>query len=161
MADKMSIGVFCFHRKSGFTLIVVAGNTVEDGLDWLTEELAARGMNREDLERADGPRASSLANAYKRKKVGQDLARQIATGLSMPVEVVYRRFGILPEKNTVDDEEAQILADLLNEIPDKHEREQAFSLAQMVIRHFTKDRRSKGATSSKASGKGRHSAVTR
>jgi hypothetical protein len=158
--DKMSIGNFRFHRIASLTLIVVARKSVEDGLDWLSDELKQRSMNREDLERAGGPLAASLANAYRRKKVGKGLAAQIATGLNMPDEVVYREFGLLPEKQVVDDEEAQILAGLLNDIPDSRERKQAFSLAQMVIRHFAKGGAGKSPERGKSGGKGRHSAAS-
>jgi transcriptional regulator with XRE-family HTH domain len=135
--------------------------TTDEGLGWLNEQLKAQGIDRAELARRGDFNPAALANVYSGKRnVGKKLATGIAAGLNLPIEVVYREFGLLPEKQVMDDEEAQILAGLLNDIPDNDERKQAFSLAQMVIRHFAKSGGSKGAATGKASGKGRHSAAT-
>ncbi len=134
----MSIGkkrFICIGRTK-LSLVI---NKIEDGLHWLNKELKSRGMNREDLERKGGPLSASLANAYRRKSVGVELADQIATGLGLPPEVVYREFGILPEKQKIDDEEAQIFVDLLNDIPNPERRKQTFNLVTVILRQVANE----------------------
>ena len=91
-------------------------------------------MNREDFERNGGPKSASLSNAYLRKAVGLDLAGQIADGLELPRETVFRESGFLPEKDTVDDEEAKIFIDLLNGIEDPEKRKETFDMVTALIR---------------------------
>ena len=117
-------------------------------------------MNREDLERAGGPLAASLSNAFRRKKVGKALAAQIASGLNLPDENVYREFGLLPEKQEADDEDALILTGLLNEIADPQERKETLSLVSAIIRHVARrGKNDEGAMAGKRSEKGRRAAA--
>jgi transcriptional regulator with XRE-family HTH domain len=135
--------------------------TTDEGLAWLNDQLRAQGIDRAELARRGDFNSTALTNVYSGKRnVGKKLATGIAAGLGVPTEVVYREFGLLPEKQVVDDEEAQILAGLLNDIPDSRERKQAFSLAQMVIRHFANGGAGKSPERGKSGGKGRHSAAS-
>jgi transcriptional regulator with XRE-family HTH domain len=110
--------------------------TTDEGLAWLNEQLRAQGIDRAELARRGNFNPAALTNVYSGKRnVGKKLATGIASGLGMPTEVVYREFGILPEKQVMDDEEAQVLSGLLNDIDDPEERKQTFSLVATLIRH--------------------------
>jgi len=111
--------------------------TIEEGLRWLDDQLRLLGIDRAELARRGDFNPSTLTNAYSGKRgVGRKLANGIADGLGAPREIVYREFGILPEKEEAGDEDAQAFIKLLNEIPQASERERAIGLVTALLRHL-------------------------
>lgn len=70
-------------------------------VEWLEEELAARGWKPADLARASGLSTGTLSMIWTgSRRPGVDVATAIAAGLDLPAETVFRRAGLLPPLTT-------------------------------------------------------------
>lgn len=136
-------------------------NSVEDGLEWLNEQLRLLGIDRAELARRGDFNAATLANIYSgKRKLGPKIAKSIARGLGAPEDVVFREFGLMGEKEDPDNEdEVRLFTELLNDIDDEEEKKKAVGLVTALLRqiaHTTRQDKSRAASK----GAGRRSKAT-
>ena len=105
-----------------------------DFADWLEEELQERGMKPIDLSRAAGIDSGSLSRILsKQRGAGPETCQAIAHALRLPVEEVYRRAGLLPERSDYNVQEERIMH-LFNQLSDE-QQEIALALVETLVEH--------------------------
>ena len=85
-------------------------------INWLKEEMEAQDLSQSELARRAGRTRSAINGVLTESKgIGVDLLQDIAVGLKVPVETVYRKIGLLPNNPHIveKDEEINYLIDRL------------------------------------------------
>jgi len=73
--------------------------TMEKFVDWLKLEMKKQNLSQAELARRSGVTRSSINGVLTQSRgIGVDLLQDIAKGLKVPIETVYRKVGLLPEK---------------------------------------------------------------
>lgn len=112
--------------------IVSMGNLIEF-VEWLSEEMAQRDWNAQDLSRIAAIHPSHLYRVLNTERnPGPDLCVAIARALKYPPDLVFRKAGILPEgPSTVSPETRQMMA-LFEQLSDEDQHSLLIMIRALV-----------------------------
>ncbi len=86
--------------------------------EWLQGELDKRGWKASDLARRGGTAPSQLSRILNKERgVGPEACREIARGLKLPPETVFRQAGLLPPDVDGDAPARRELLHLFEQLP--------------------------------------------
>ena len=90
-------------------------------LNWLQSEMNEKNLTPADIARTGFVTSSavSLLFSMKTKSVSYDMCRAISTATDVPLEIIYRKAGLLPQKADLDELREQILLDTADMTPDE------------------------------------------
>lgn len=87
-------------------------------VDWLTDELKARGWSNSELARRSGMAQSTISMIISRhSNPGWDFCAKIASAFSLPADQVFRRAGLLPPLPASDDVITQEIIESIKQLP--------------------------------------------
>lgn len=99
---------------------------------WLQEEMNERGWNQSDLARSSNLTQGAISNVLnKTREPGYDFCVGIARAFDIPVETVFRRAKILPEKTNLD-EDLDELVFIANRMT-LYERRRLLAIARVLL----------------------------
>lgn len=95
--------------------------------DWLVLEMGERDWSQSDLARAASVTPTAISDIIKRRREpGPSLCQGIAAAFELPLEIVYRKAGLLPPKPEVDEQIDEILHEAAQLTPAEREELLAF-----------------------------------
>ncbi|MBX3005979.1 MAG: helix-turn-helix transcriptional regulator [Anaerolineales bacterium] len=78
--------------------------------EWLSAEMQKRDWSQSDLARASGLRRATISNVLNRvRQPGTAVLHALARGLDLPLDLVYRKAGLLPTRAEPTDAELRWL----------------------------------------------------
>lgn len=110
----------------------IVSNT--DFVEWLQQKMKDKGWNQADLAKEAGVSRGSIGNILRQERdPGPALASAIADAFDLPVEFVFRKAGLLPEKP----DEPEGLAEWIHRYltASEEERHQLLEYARFISRN--------------------------
>lgn len=100
--------------------------------DWLIEEMNRRDWSQADLARRSGLSSAGLSRILSgRRGIGYDACVSISDALDLPIEIVLRKAGFLPEDGAPSHISDQIIAYKVAELP-QHQKDQVLQFIEFL-----------------------------